>query len=67
MQNETYKPKRVTDRFIQKKQLCNGYKVVEFFHYELHGKAVSEIRKRIVAKNLTLSDAEAMIFSLERK
>lgn len=46
-----------------KKQLYNGYKVLEYFTNGNDG----EVRKRTVAKNLSVTDAEDTVYRLERK
>ena len=63
----SYKPIRVTDGYVMKKQLHNGFKIIEFYHYEHRGKPISEIRKHTVKKDLLLTDAEDLIYKLESK
>lgn len=63
----TYKPIRITDGYVMKKQLHNGFRIVEFYHYEHRGKPISEVRKRTVKKDLLLTDAEDLLYKLESK
>lgn len=45
-----------------RKQLRGGYKIEEFSHFSNENFS----RRRIIAKNLTMSDAEAMLYKLEK-
>ena len=65
IEKTTYKPIRITDGYIMKKQLHKGFRIVEYFHYELKGRQVTEVRKRTYKKNLLLTDAEDLLYKLE--
>ena len=62
-----YKPIRITDGYVMKNQLHNGFRIVEFYHYEHRGKPISEVRKHTVKKDLLLTDAEDLLYKLESK
>lgn len=63
MKNKSYKPKLIIDGYQMKKQLHAGFKIVEYFHYSNE----NYLRKRVLFKNLTLSDAEDKLYRLESK
>ena len=63
MKNQNYKPKRIIDGYYMKKQLHGGFKVYEVFHFSNE----QSVRRKCIAKNLTLTDAEDLIFRLEAK
>lgn len=65
MKIESYRPLRTTDAYQMKKQLHGRFKIVEYYHYELHGKPTTEVRKRTIKKNLLLTDAENLLYKLE--
>ena len=67
IEKTTYKPIRITDGYVMKKQLHNGFRIVEFYHYEHRGKPISEVRKHTVKKDLPLTDAEDLLYKLESK
>ena len=51
----------------KEKQLHNGFRIVEFYHYEHRGKPISEVRKHTVKRDLLLTDAEDLLYKLESK
>ena len=59
----SYKPYRIIDGYFMKKQLRGGFKVVEVSHFSNE----KFYRKRVLKKNLTLNDAEDMIYRLEKQ
>ena len=61
--NQSYKPVKIIDGYVLKKQLHRGYKIVEYSHYSDGGSQ----KKRTLYKNLNLSDAESLLFKLESK
>lgn len=64
--NETkhpYKPKRVVEGYQMKKQLHGGFKIIEYTRMSNE----QGIRKRTIYKNLTLTDAEDILYRLETK
>lgn len=67
MKIASYKPQRTTDGYVMKKQLHGGFKILEYYHYELHGKATTDTRKRTIKKNMLLTDAENLLYRLEHK
>lgn len=63
MKKQNYKPERINDGYDMKKQLHKGFKVIEYFHYSNE----QTLRKRVIQKGLTLTDAENLIYLLEHK
>lgn len=65
MKNESkhYKPKRIIDGYITKKQLHGGFKIIEISHISNE----NFLRKRVLHKGLTLSDAEDIVYRLESR
>lgn len=65
MKNEkkSYKPTRIIDGYRMKKQLHGGFKIVEYSHFSNE----SFLRKKVLHKNLTLTDAEDKLYRLESK
>lgn len=64
MKNQkTYKPTLIIDGYQMKKHLHGGFKIVEYSHFSNE----SFIRKRVLFKHLTLSDAEDKLYRLESK
>ena len=65
MKNEkkSYKPTRIIDGYQMKKQLHGGFKIVEYSHVR------NEVflRKKVIHKDLTLTDAEDILYRLESK
>lgn len=64
--NETknhYKPKRVVEGYQMKKQLHGGFKIIEYARMSNE----QHVRKRTIYKNLTLTDAEDILYRLETK
>lgn len=61
MKKQSYKPTRLSDGFRIKKQLHGLFKIVEYYHFSNEG----ILRKRTVAKNLNLSEAESKLYQLE--
>lgn len=62
-QKTSYKPTRVIDGYQMKKHLHGGFKIVEYSHFSDE----NFIRKRVLFKHLTLSDAEDKLYRLESK
>lgn len=62
-QKSSYKPTLIIDGYQMKKQLRNGFKIVEYSHYSNE----TFIRKRVLFKHLTLTDAEDKLYRLESK
>lgn len=60
---KSYKPTLIIDGFQMKKHLHGGFKIIEYSHFSNE----SFIRKRILYKHLTLSEAEDKIYRLESK
>lgn len=62
-QLKSYKPKRIIDCFKMRPQIHGGFKVVE---YSSMSDGTSP-KKRTISKDLTMSEAEALIYTLEKK
>lgn len=62
-QKTTYKPTRVIDGYQMKKHLHGGFKIIEYYHYSNE----DFMRKKIIFKHLTLSEAEDKLYRLETK
>lgn len=62
-QKTPYKPTRIIDGYQMKKHLNGGFKIVEYSHFSNEG----FLRKRVIHKHLSLSDAEDMLYRLESK
>ena len=62
-QKTSYKPARVIDGYQMKKHLHGGFKIVEYSHFSNE----NYIRKRVLHKYLSLSDAEDILYRLESK
>lgn len=67
MKDTTYKPTKVIDGYISKKQLHGGFKVIQLYHYEKNGKPLSEMRRRVIRKGLNMDEAEELIYKLEKQ
>lgn len=63
MTNKNYKPKKIVDGYQSKKQLFGGFKVVEYYHYTNE----PSVRKRVLFKDLSMTDAENVVYNLESK
>lgn len=65
MKNEkpTYKPVRIVDGYQMRKHFHEGFKIVEYFHFSND----ATIRKKVLYKHLTLSDAEDKLYRLESR
>lgn len=63
IETKTYKPKRVIEGYQMKKQLRGGFKIVEFSRMSNE----DVIRRRTIHKNLTLTDAENILYKLETR
>ena len=63
MKNESYKPKRIIDGYQMKKHLHGGFRIIEYSHFSNE----SNMRRRCVAKHLSLNEAEDMMYKLEAK
>lgn len=59
----TYKPTRLIEGYQVKKQLHGGFKIVEYTRMSNE----DVVRKRTIYKNLTLTDAEDILYRLESK
>jgi hypothetical protein len=57
------KPKRIIRGYVKKKQQSGGFKVVQYSSMEDD----SSPKKRTIRKNLTLDEAEELIYQLELK
>ena len=53
---------RIIDGYQMKKQLHGGFKITEYSHIE-----GNPIKKRTLYKNLTMTDAEDLLYRLESK
>lgn len=62
-QKPSYKPTLIIDGYQMKKHLHGGFKIVEYSHFSNE----SFMRKRVLFKHLTLSDAEDKLYRLESK
>ena len=62
-QKTTYKPIRITDGYQMKKHLHGGYKIIEYYHFSNE----KFLRKKILFRHLTLTDAEDKLYRLESK
>lgn len=63
MKKQTYKPILIIDGYQMKKHYDGGFKIIEYSHYSNENFQ----RKRTVGKHLTLTDAEDMLYRMERK
>lgn len=64
MKNEkTYKPTLIIEGYKMKKQLHGGFKIIEYSRFSNE----TFIRKRVLFKHLTLSEAEDKLYQLESK
>ena len=63
MSKTSYKPIKIIDGYQMKKQQHGLFKIVEYHHYSNE----QNIRKRTIQKNLTLSEAEDILYQLETK
>lgn len=63
IETKTYKPKRVIEGYQMKKQLHGGFKIVEYSRMSNE----DVIRRRTIHKNLTLTDAENILYKLETR
>lgn len=59
----SYKPKRIILGYNTKKQLHSGFKVIEYSRMSNE----DYVRRKTIAKNLTVDGAEEMIYELEKK
>lgn len=59
--NDSYKPRLIIDGYQMKKCLGGGFKIVQYSHFSNE----SFIRKRVLYKRLSLSDAEDKMYRLE--
>lgn len=57
------KRKRIIDGYIKRKQIHGGFKITEYSHME----GSTTLKKRTIHKNLTLTDAEDILYRLESK
>lgn len=62
-QKTSYKPTRVIDGYQLKKHLHGGFKIIEFYHFSNE----KSIRKKVLFRHLTLTDAEDKLYRLESK
>lgn len=61
--NSKYKPECIIDGYSIKKQLMGGFKVIEYSHYSNEKFS----RKRTLHKNLSITDAENIVYELNKK
>lgn len=62
-QKPSYKPLRIIDGYQMKKHLHGGFKIIEYSHFSNE----SFMRKKVLLKHLTLSEAEDKLYQLESK
>ena len=62
-QQKTYKPLLIIAGYQMKKHLHGGFKIVEYSYYSNE----NFMRKRVIFKHLTLSEAEDKLYRLESK
>lgn len=63
MKKPSYKPSLIIDGYQMKNHLHGGFKIVEYSHFSNE----NFIRKRVLFKHLTLSEAEDRLYRLESR